>query len=1349
MKNQTKILASVLCLLLVTFCIVGLASCGEKECSHQWEEWSVTKEASCTEAGEQTRKCAKCGEPEASPIQALGHDWNDATCTAPKTCKTCSATEGTASAHAYTVEAVKAEALKSAANCESAAVYYKSCSCGAISTSAEDTFTSGTALEHVDANKDHACDSGCSKAIGEHADGDDNNHLCDYGCEKIADDGCYDTIVDGKCDECGADIDHTCVDADKNHACDICSAAMGEHSDANKDHNCDYGCTETIGEHADGDDNNHLCDYGCEKIADDGCYDTVVNGKCDECGVDIDHTCVDENKNHACDICSAAMGEHTDTNKDHNCDYGCKETIGTCGDADFDHVCDYGCDKALGACEDTNKDHECDHGCDKTFGEHSDSDADDDHVCDYGCGAIIESCSDVANDNDHNCDVCGNTDVTEHSYSDATCGAPATCSECGATTGTTLEHKDENHDHICDNGCNKNDIGDHADSATDDDQVCDYGCNAVLESCYDVETDNDHDCDVCKKENVTSHAHVENTALATAATCNTAATKTYECNCGDKYTEEDGDALGHNITGVKAEERAVSGCEYVLVYICQNENCDNKNKEVIGETVYHHDYVASISKAATCSADGEKTFKCSACGDTSKKAETIPADATGHDWKSLGEESGVRTDKCSVCGETKTVIVSDGNSASSNASNLADKDVQLKVDDNTNANIQLGQGVADAIGNKDITISAGVVDENTLVNMGVSEEQLGQIGKNTVYDFNIKDGNGTPVSDFGKENFVTITLPYKLEEGEDIDSIAVWFISDSCQVEECDKGKDCVDAHKLVSIEATYNNGFVTFQTNHFSIYTVTRLTPAERCELYGHGYAEQVVEGSCTKDGYVLLVCVRCHDKLIKEGTFVEADGHDYSTETHNATCTENGYVLNTCNDCGHSYRTKINATGHTWSEIDSGDASCTVDGFIKYGCDNCKDEYTVIYPRTGHKYTKTVVPATCVSDGYTIYDCDNCDYYYTDSYVEALGHSFEAGEWTWEANGNKATLTLVCEHDDTHTTALHVNSTMEKEVEKGACSNYVIRTHTARVEYNGVVYTDVKIIRQGNPTHNFSADWTSDDKEHWHECICGDKTDIAAHTFGEATTTKAPTCKDAGESTAYCTVCGEAKVTAIPATGEHTYVDGVCSGCGKEETSCDHTELHRESIDFGELGTCDFILYYDTCECGEVKIIDPNSTMNIPCDLDTNYEEDQYEDEDGNLVQTMKATCVHCGMEVSATLIRREDICTTTYEISYTFKLNGEVIIANVGMVEENTYHREHVRDALDLSEYGACGGTLTVSKCKECGALVNIDEIDADCGVDFESEPEEEKNEEAEGANKADNSSDNDNNGGDLPF
>lgn len=57
-------------------------------CSHSY------KDATCTDP----KTCTKCGATEGS---APGHNWNAATCTAPKTCSVCSATEGSALEHNY------------------------------------------------------------------------------------------------------------------------------------------------------------------------------------------------------------------------------------------------------------------------------------------------------------------------------------------------------------------------------------------------------------------------------------------------------------------------------------------------------------------------------------------------------------------------------------------------------------------------------------------------------------------------------------------------------------------------------------------------------------------------------------------------------------------------------------------------------------------------------------------------------------------------------------------------------------------------------------------------------------------------------------------------------------------------------------------------------------------------------------------------------------------------------------------------------------------------------------------------------------------------------------------------
>ena len=45
---------------------------------HEFGEWAVKKAAACTEAGEESRVCARCGEEETRDVAALGHDWGEA-----------------------------------------------------------------------------------------------------------------------------------------------------------------------------------------------------------------------------------------------------------------------------------------------------------------------------------------------------------------------------------------------------------------------------------------------------------------------------------------------------------------------------------------------------------------------------------------------------------------------------------------------------------------------------------------------------------------------------------------------------------------------------------------------------------------------------------------------------------------------------------------------------------------------------------------------------------------------------------------------------------------------------------------------------------------------------------------------------------------------------------------------------------------------------------------------------------------------------------------------------------------------------------------------------------------------
>ena len=70
-------------------------------CAHTYE--TVVKAPNCTDQGYTTYTCTLCGSSYKGNYQdALGHSWQDATCTAPKTCSVCGATEGDPNGHNYT-----------------------------------------------------------------------------------------------------------------------------------------------------------------------------------------------------------------------------------------------------------------------------------------------------------------------------------------------------------------------------------------------------------------------------------------------------------------------------------------------------------------------------------------------------------------------------------------------------------------------------------------------------------------------------------------------------------------------------------------------------------------------------------------------------------------------------------------------------------------------------------------------------------------------------------------------------------------------------------------------------------------------------------------------------------------------------------------------------------------------------------------------------------------------------------------------------------------------------------------------------------------------------------------------
>ena len=217
-------------------------------CNNTWDYWEAhtwSGTATCTSG----RTCTVCG----GSSEPLGHDWSTwtqnsdekthtricnrdtshtetenchggtATCTAKAVCTVCGGEYGEMAAHSFTAEKAEAQYLKSAATCTEKAVYYKSCAvCGMSSegTADEATFFSGNALDH------------------------------DWGAWTSNEDGTHTRTctVDG----CSAGTQtENCIDANKDHKCDICDYIISECADDNKDHKCDY-CGKKLTEHTGG-----------------------------------------------------------------------------------------------------------------------------------------------------------------------------------------------------------------------------------------------------------------------------------------------------------------------------------------------------------------------------------------------------------------------------------------------------------------------------------------------------------------------------------------------------------------------------------------------------------------------------------------------------------------------------------------------------------------------------------------------------------------------------------------------------------------------------------------------------------------------------------------------------------------------------------------------------------------------------------------------------------------------------------------------------------------------------------------------------------------------------------------
>lgn len=367
-------------------------------------------------------------------------------------------------------------------------------------------------------------------------------------------------------------------------------------------------------------------------------------------------------------------------------------------------------------------------------------------------------------------------------------------------------------------------------------------------------------CNTTKTEVIpaTGHQHKE-VRNAKKATCTEDGYtgNTYCKDCGAKL--ESGtviNKLGHTWDNGVITKEATETEEGVKTYTCKT--CGETKTEKIPVTSHHWDQ-GTITKKATCTENGEKTYHCTDEGCDKTWIETIPA--TGH------QHTELRDKKTATCGE-------DGYSG----------DLYCK---------DCGQ-----------LISKGAVVKAT----GHSWDS----------------GKVTEAATCKKEGSKTYTCS----------------ICGDTKTEAIPKKDHTWDEGKVTKKATCTEDGLKVYTCR------VCAETKEEVLKATGHQHTELRNEkkATCTEEGYTGdTYCTNCGE-LIKKGSVTEKANHNWQlTKEEKATCEKDGSKTYTCADCKETKTETIPATGHKfgdWQTVTT--QSVFTGGVQKRICSICGKEET-----------------------------------------------------------------------------------------------------------------------------------------------------------------------------------------------------------------------------------------------------------------------------------------------------------------------------------------------------------------------------------------------------------------------
>ncbi len=1110
------------------------------------------------------------------------------------------------------------------------------------------------------------------------------------------------------------------------------------------------------------EDNNGYCDReSCkELICNHEGYDTKVTDKkdatCTADGFSGDIRCAKCNVIITKGETLTKLG-HKDENKDHKCDNGCAVYQGEHKDDNKDHACDYGCNEAIGNCEDTNKDHKCDYGCGKSdFGTHADSATDKDHVCDYGCGEVLEECTDAAGDKDHDCDICGKADVTEHDFADATCTLAKTCKECGATEGEANGHnyvgvvtapkcEAEGFTTYTCSVCNDSYVADKV-SATGHDYegkvTKEPTCSAKGEMTYTCKNDASHTYKEDIGMNADKHVNTENHTAVRETCTDIGYTAGTFCNdCGNWISgHEKIDAINHKNKVRHAAVAATCVAEGTIEYWscpdCSKNFSDEACTTVVTELTTainpdNHDIVKNAAKAPTCTEIGWDAYDtCSRCSYTTK----VEKAANGHAYvltTGTPAEAGKHTVTCPNCDENTeghTTVV-----ACTYADGVVTEPTCTKDGYTTHTCTACGYSYTDAA----TTASGHTFGDWTAIGNDkhsrtctVCTDEEGRVETD---DCSYGEWTETkaPACETKGEKAHTCSVCKNTVTAEVAalghDMVTDEAVAPTCTETGLTEGAHCSrcdDATTAQEVVKALGHSFTNYTSNDDATCTAdgTKTAKCDRCDatdtvadegsVRGHSFTNYVSnnDATCTADGTKTAKCDRCEEKNTVADVNSALGHAEVAHEAKAATCTENGWdAYVTCSRCSYTTKVEKEALGHDMVTDAAVAPTCTATGLTEGShCSRCNDATTAqeVVEELGHSFTNYTSNgnATCTADGTKTAKCDRCEV--TDTITDegsALGHLYK------DADCNAPATCARC-GDETgdalgHSFTNYVsdgNATCTADGTKTAKCDRCDATDNVADEGSALGHSFTDYVANGNAT--CSADGTKTAK-----CDRCEETDtitdagsVLGHSFTNYESNDDATCTADGTKTAKCDRCDatDTLVDADSALG-HSFTnyesndDATCTADGTKTAKCDRCDATDTLADTDSALGHSFTNYVSNNDA----TCTADGTKTAKCDrcdeTETIADEDSALGHDMVTDAAVAATCTETGLTEGSHCSRCND-ATTAQEI--------------VKALGHSFTNYESNDDATCTAD-----GTKT-AKCDRCDATDTLADADSALGHSF---------------------------------